>query len=134
MDLMQKLGGRKFLMGVAVLGIATLLEIKGPQGLTQTMATFMGSLVGLFSMANYASTAKYLSAKTQAQAPAAEVDLSPVEAKLEQIQGVLSVGVANPDNLNTLLEILGKLKTDLEQVKATTGQIGVGVVNLAKRG
>lgn len=134
MDLMQRIGGRKFLMALAVLGVGTFLELRGPNGLSETMAAFMGSLVGLFSLANYASTSRYMTAKSSRNETSAPAVSPELEAKVDQISAILSQGVGNPENLNMLLEVLGKMKADIEQVKTTAGQIGMGVVNLSKRG
>jgi len=47
-----RLGGRKFLLAVAVLAIGVALEFLAPKGLTETMATFLAGVLAAFGVTN----------------------------------------------------------------------------------
>jgi hypothetical protein len=115
MDLLQKLGGRKFWMALLVIGAAMFLEMKSEKGLTPTMAGFLAGIVGTFSMANFATTAKHMTSRRPAEATPPP-------------QGL------NNDNAQALINVLGKLGTDIEEVKQIAGNTGKAVVNLSMKG
>lgn len=127
MDFIQRIGGRKFWMALIVTGVATFLELKSPNGLTATMATFLAGIAGTFSVANYASAAKHADSRQGIGNGGITAE------KLGNIEGMLKAGLGDPETAQALLGVMTKMNNDLEQVKATTGQIGIGVVNLGKR-
>jgi hypothetical protein len=127
---MTRIGGRKFLMALLVVGAAMFLEVKTANGLTPTTAGFLVAVLGAFSAANFASTAKFIDGKNNNRQPE---DGGQVADKLNQVQGLLQQGLANPETLQTFLAVLGQMKSDIEQVREATGQIGKTMVNLSKR-
>jgi hypothetical protein len=127
MGIMQKLGGRKFLMALVVVGAGMFLEAKTDKGLSPTMAAFLASIVAAFSVANYASAAKYEDSRKGA--PAVDSDL---HDKVNQILQTMGNGF-NGESVNMMLQVLTKQNNDLDEVKKATGQVASSMVNLLKR-
>lgn len=125
MDLMTKLGGRKFLMALAVVGAAMYLEVTG-KGLTPTMAGFLVGIVGMFSAANFASSAAFMKNKgtTTSSDPG-------VHKKLDSMAAVIAESF-NPEALANLTQLLTNIHVGMEQVKDTSGQVAKAVVNQSK--
>lgn len=126
MDMMQRAGGRKFLMAIAVIGAAMYLELHSEKGLTPTMAGFLVAMVGTFSAANFATSAKFMASKGKGTDP------DGLHEKLDQIHAV----VANDYNKETqgaFLQVLGEVGKNLADLKATTAQVGTTVINLNKQ-
>jgi hypothetical protein len=125
MDLMQKLGGRKFLMAILSVGAAIFLELHSDKGLGPTMAGFLVSIVGLFSVANYVTTARHMDSK--AKGP----DADGIHSKLDDIQA--QVQTANsPEMTQTFVNLLNNINDGLAELKGATGQTGMAVLNLSK--
>ncbi len=125
MDLITRLGGRKFIMALATIGSAMFLEMHSEKGLTPTMAGFLVGIVGAFSAANYATTAKHMGSKGGG---------GNVERKLDQIQTQLDAAFS-PEAMATLSLLLSNVNDGVAQLKETTGQVARAVVNLSnKRG
>lgn len=132
MELINKLGGRKFLMAILVIGVAVFLDVKTAKGLSLEMTGFLVAVLGAFSAANYATTVKHMNSRGQGGA-APKADLGPIENQLNNVQAMLKAGAANPETLQVLLNTLSSMKSDIESVKGTTGQIGIAMVELVKR-
>ncbi len=128
MDMMTKMGGRKFFMAVVTIAAALFLEIKSEKGLTPTMAGFLVAVVGAFSAANLASSAKYLETK---QKPSSGSDPG-MSDKLDQIHSTIEQNSFNREIQTNLLQVLGNMQSDLIQLKETSGQIGKAVINSIK--
>ncbi len=111
-NLMTKLGGRKFLMALVVIGAAMFLEMKSEKGLSPTMASFLGGIVAAFSAANYMATAKHMMSKNpEPQQPA-----------------------MGPQELNALVSALGQLGKELQDIKDISSNTGKLMVGLSNRG
>lgn len=121
MDILQKLGGRKFLMAIIVLGAAIYLEMNHANGLSPTMASFLIAIVGTFSVANYASTAKFTDSKGK-QDPS-------LHNKVDAIQSIVS-STYNKDTETALVNMITSLHQNMAAVKDTTTQVGTAVINL----
>ena len=124
MGMMQKLGGRKFLMAVVTILAAILLEIKSEKGLTPTMAGFLVAIVSAFSAVNVMATGKYL--ESESGSPS---DSSAVTGKLDRIENIVQQNGFSPEIKSSLLNVLGNMQNDLTQLKETSGQIGKAMVN-----
>lgn len=118
------LGGRKFLMALACVGVAVFLELRGGPGLTTVMASFLVSIVGLFSVANYASAAKHADT-SKLNSGDFKQTLERVEAKIDNAMSV--------EQTNTLQQLLTGLVQGVNDVKGTTGQLGQAVVNIGNQ-
>lgn len=121
MDLMQKLGGRKFLMALVVVGAAIFLEIKSDKGLSPTMAGFLVSIVATFSAANYAASSKFMDTKGK-QDPS-------LHAKMDSIQDTLS-STYNKESEAALVGMLTQMHQNMNAIKDTTTQVGTAVINM----
>ncbi len=115
MGLMQKLGGRKFLMALACIGVAIVMELKGPKGLSVEMAGFMTAIVGLFSAANTAATKHYL----QSEDPGPDKGL---ERKLNEIHQTVNAGMS-PEAVQGFTDLLLNLNKGMNDVKLATAQV-----------
>lgn len=123
-NLIVKLGGRKFLMALAVIGVALFLEAKTDKGLSPTMATFLGGIVAAFSAANFATTAKHMESK-------AGMD-SALHAKVDKMGQAIERGFS-PEAVQNLTDVLVGIQSGVEDVKKLNGEIGRAVVNMTKR-
>lgn len=118
MDFLQRIGGRKFLMALIVVGVAVGLELSG-KGLTPTMAGFLASVVGLFSAANYATTARHMETKGGGSS-----QLDTVLSKIEQAN--------DPEKVKELISLLTSMQEKLSTIEFVSGQTGHAVVNLGQ--
>lgn len=119
MDLMTKLGGRKFFIVLNVLVVAVFLEIQG-RGLTPTMAGFLVALVSAFSVTNV------ISSNAQVRTRSSGDDL---HKKLNDLHDKLDAGLA-PERADDLKQLLIDIKTGVAQNQIMTGQIGQTLINL----
>lgn len=111
MDWMQKLlGGRKFVAFLIVLAAGIYLEINKAEGISTNMVGLMLGLVGTFSVANAAITAKHMNSRK------GQSDFPP--EYYEQGQ--------------QLLGILEGLNKNIQEVKDISARTGTAVVNLGK--
>lgn len=125
MDMVTKMGGRKFLMAMLAIGIATYLEVSG-KGLSLNMAGFLITVVGAFSVTNLASTSKYLSSKSPRAYDSVHEKLDDMKATLDK--------TFDPSAQNDLTGLLVSINDRLNSVTETTGLLAKTVVNLgAKR-
>lgn len=127
MDLLQRLGGRKFLMALIVLGIGTYIELTKVAGLSQNMVALMIGLVGVFSAANHMTSAAYMKTRTGGPGSAGP-DLT---EKINQIHAI-ATNTQDPNNPNTrqLRDLLAGINSGVMQVQETTSQVGLSVVSI----
>lgn len=121
MDFLQKIGGRKFIMALIAVGVATFIELKTTNGLSTTMAGFLGSIVAAFSVANYAVTKKHMDSKTGGSGD------GDVSKKLDQL-----LRANDPENLSALANLLEQIGTGVNQLQESNRQIGTSVINIGK--
>lgn len=96
---LETIGGRKFIGFVVLLAAGVLIEVYGKQGLTSTMAMYLGGLYAAFTTANAVTTtmaAKFglaqnepAAASTPAQTNGEQVSSTEVAAVLNQIAAAL---------------------------------------------
>lgn len=129
MDLLQKLGGRKFLVALAVLGIGLAVELQKSEGISPTFATFLASIVAAFSAANYAVTKQHMSTKGGANIDD-KVDRA-LEEKMDEIVAVVRQA-SDPQVAQDLLTVLTQMRSGIEEVKESSLQLGQAMVNTQK--
>lgn len=122
MDFLQKIGGRKFIMALITVGVATFIELNSQNGLSATMASFLGGIVAAFSVANYAVSAKHMNSRNVSKGGDGEVN--------EKLDKLLELN--SPENFDNVSTLLTNLSNDISEVKSTYGQIGLAVVNLGR--
>lgn len=132
MDILQKLGGRKFIMAIIAIGAGMYLEMMTPHGLSVNMTGLLVGLVGAFSAANYMATAKHFDFKAGGN------DDNDSSEGIKQLSNQvtdltnLARSMADPQATQNLLQVLQNVNQALTQVQQVSGQIGVGVVGLSK--
>ena len=124
MDLMQRLGGRKFLLALIVVGTAVFMEVRTDKGLSPTLAAFLIAVVSAFHVANYASTANFLSSKKNGSGEAS------VHDKLDSITETIS-GVYSKESQAAFADLLTNVMQNTQGLKETSAQMGTAVLNLA---
>jgi hypothetical protein len=124
MDFLQKIGGRKFIMALIVVGAACALEVKSPNGLTPTMATFLGSIVAAFSAANYMATSKHMDSRSGGK--------SDVSSQLDTISDQIKQA-NDPETIAKLTDLLTNIHNKLSAVENVSGQVGGAVLNLTNQ-
>ncbi len=129
MDILQRLGGRKFIISLIVIGVAVFLDMKATNGLTTTMAGFLVSMVGMFSVANSMISTRYMQAKGQPGAsPQQDRNLhAKVDALSEMTQAAF-----NPEAVQSLTTLLTNLQENMSQIKDVSMQTAQAVVNHTK--
>jgi hypothetical protein len=84
--MIEKLGGRKFLLTLLVLSTATAIELLTARGITEWYAGLLIGIVGVYGASNVAITRKALTASEES-ASAIEVPASTqVSSQLEALQ------------------------------------------------
>lgn len=126
MDFLQKIGGRKFLMALLTVGVAVVIELQTERGLSPTMATFLGSIVAAFSVANSAVTKMYMNSRNGTQKGTGDI-----EDRLDQISDAIQA-VADPELTSSLTTLLTDINSSLQELKSTSGQVGLAVLNIGK--
>jgi hypothetical protein len=120
MDLMQRLGGRKFILALIVIAAAMAIELKTERGLSTVMAGFLGTLVATFSAANYAVTRKHMEARSGGR------DMDQIATLIE------NRNESDSKVVGELIEALTMLRTEMLDVKAATANVGQSVVNISR--
>lgn len=124
MGMMQKLGGRKFLLAVACIFVAIGLELRAPNGLTVQMAGFMTAMVGLFSAANTAAQTGYLKGQ-------ADPLTGPMQDKIDDLHDMVKSGM-NPDAVQGFTDLLLNINTSLNDVKVAQATTAQAVMSLRR--
>jgi hypothetical protein len=122
MDLMQQLGGRKFLALLIILAAGIYLALVGKLS-AEAVTLLLGSLSS-FSIANYAVTKEHMHTRAKTG------DLDQVLTKIDEIHA-RSTDQESMDQLGALLNNLNHCVSD---VKASQASLGTAVINSIKRG
>jgi F0F1-type ATP synthase membrane subunit c/vacuolar-type H+-ATPase subunit K len=115
----EKLGGRKFLLALIAIVVGTVIEVKGPNGLSANMAGLLAGIVGLFGAANAIVTSKAMSVASEEEQPATSLTGNDINA----VAGVLSEEVA---------KIREEIAISNAKLVETMGNVGLGVANTNK--
>lgn len=97
--LIRVLGGRKFILAIISVGVATAIELTTEHGLTTTMAGLLATLVGLFQLTNVAATATYegnQAKKAQAKSTPHGEELASMSTKLDSLLGAIESSQNDP--------------------------------------
>lgn len=122
----EALGGRKFLMTLLVMAAGVAIEIFGPNGMSATMASFMGGLVAIFAGSNAMITSKSISASG-----GESVDSTP-EATPSGPDKVDQLAAQLDPMLGKLLADAEMSQKDLRSLQEAHSQLQATVANLAK--
>jgi hypothetical protein len=84
--MIERLGGRKFVLTILVLGLATAVELLTTRGITQWFAGLLIGLVGVYGASNVAITRKALMASEGAVEAEPAEDNGVVLSRLETLE------------------------------------------------
>jgi hypothetical protein len=62
-DFIRVLGGRKFLLAIGIIAIATYVQLNSDKGVTTEFAAMMVTILGLFNVTNAVTSRDYLSSR-----------------------------------------------------------------------
>lgn len=109
MDLLSKVGGRKFIIAGLITLAAAAAEIFGPKGLSTELAALLGTIYATFSASNALITKKQMETSAAAEPQAA---LPPVDPMPELIQ-----------RLGPPLDLIGKELISLKEGQAEQAKV-----------
>lgn len=103
MNHFEKLGGRKFLLTLIVIGVGTAIELLTTRGVSTGFVSLLVGVLGVFSASNVAITNKAIN-----QAPAADGTPSPSAIDTSLIEAEIAMLKANQDQLQSNLGVFGQ--------------------------
>ncbi len=86
--MLDQLGGRKFLLSLIVIAAGIAVAVASPKGLTTEVTALLLGVLGVFSGANALVTSKMGPEGAEPSEVAPPVDLSLIETRLGQLEGV----------------------------------------------
>jgi hypothetical protein len=125
MDLLQRMGGRKFILALLAIGVATAIEIKTERGLSATMAGFLGTLVAAFSVVNYAVTKKHMESKVGGP------DIGELGEKIDRLSEMAATA-SDAQAVQQLIGLLQTINSGVSEVKGAQAEMGKSMVNVAR--
>lgn len=133
MDLLQRLGGRKFLMACLILGLGSYIEFVRPGGLTQNLVMLFVGVLGAFSAANHMTSSVYMKTRRGDSGSAGPVLDQEIVSKINAVHAA-AIQAQDPNNPNTqeLKNLLVSINTGVRGVQETTSQVGLSVLNMNK--
>lgn len=108
---MEKMGGRKFVLTLLMIGVGTVIEVVTERGLSATFAGFLGAILAAYSAANAVITNKAMSMSTESEVEAPntggdmQAQLEALDAKVSALEEPL-IAIAQTSS-NTLKLIQG---------------------------
>jgi hypothetical protein len=112
----DKIGGRKFIASIIVLGVAAAIEIYSKNGLSTNMAGLLAAVYATFSASNALTTVKSLNSEQQAP----QVNLAAAVQPLVPI-------------MNQVGAELAAIKAQQEQQLSSLGTVQKAVVSLLQK-
>lgn len=131
MDMLQRLGGRKWILALVAIGVGAYIELYTQRGLSQTMAGLLAALVASFHAANHFTTQMYLKSKGSSGASASDSRIEAMSAKLDKVHDV-AVNAQDGEQVKQFVTLLKGIQDSLVQVQSTTGQVGQAVLNVSR--
>lgn len=129
MDILQRLGGRKFLFALVLVGVGAIIELKTDRGLTATYAGLLGTLYATFSAANYGVSKAHMTTKGgQGQSASIEEAIEKID-ELSQ----LARSASDQEAVAKLVDLLTNIQSGLADVKNTTAQVGQAVIAVSQQ-
>jgi len=116
-SLIEKLGGRKFVLAMIAVAVGTAIEVTTTRGVSGSFAGLLAGIVAAFGAANAVITNRAMSVEADASEPVGEltpaVDLSPINNELAAVKDIqgrqgqvieqLAQGLSNNNKLVTAL-------------------------------
>lgn len=122
MDIIEKLGGRKFLLTIICVAVGTAVELRTDRGVSASFAGLLAALVTAFGAAN-----AYLTANATSGGNAAESDVADAVDGSLVVTGLLNKVVSLEERVDAKIEEIGHLA---QQANQTANQVGEAVVNM----
>lgn len=113
----ETFGGRKAVMTFLVLVIGTAVELVKPSGISEIFAGFLVFAATGFGLSNALISWKGMEIQSKDQ-PAASVDLSPIETRLQGIEQQQAA--------------IGNALTQVGQSASNTNKLLIGALNMGK--
>lgn len=126
-EVVEALGGRKFLLSVLAMAVGAAVEIWSPKGLSETLAIFLAGLSGSYGLANAFAKGK----EHSRQASEDEEDVAVMEARKDEPS--VSLGPSLEERLEALEGRVSLVEQAGESIMKTQSQVIEAVSRLAKK-
>lgn len=123
---LDKLGGRKFVLALLTILVGTAVQILSPNGVNDSFVALLVGITAAFGASNAFVSSKAISAEANESEPAPQVDLSPIEAKLNEIDQRVSDVDARA---NQLADGIIKVAENVE----TVGKVAKAALTVSKQ-
>lgn len=113
--ILEALGGRKFLLTLAILALATVIELKTERGISEQFVALLVGVLGVFSAANATITAKAMN-----------------QIKIQEVSdpvGRLEPGAINAPDVSLEQQALEQILINQREHSEVLGQVAKGVSN-----
>ncbi len=90
--MLDKLGGRKFLLTLLIIAVGTAVQVLSPKGVTTEFTALLIGVATAFGASNAWVSSKAMDAASEGGSEEAQpvVDLSPITAELDQVKANLA--------------------------------------------
>ena len=123
MDVMEALGGRKFVLTLICVGVGTVIELKTANGMSATFAGLLAALVTAFGAANAFLSAKYADGENLTDALSASLAPSLPDSRLDHLTTTVMA----------VTEGMTGLQEQITQANETALKAGQAVVNIGQQ-
>lgn len=123
MSLLQKLGGRKFLLALVVIGVGTAIEIYTERGMSVAFATLLGSIVAAFSASNFAVTREHFRSSSAGSEGSVGRDVREIKHMVQT--------ATDPQNQQASVDAFQEIRHNIEEVRKITEQMGQTMIAVA---
>lgn len=127
MSLLQRVGGRKFLLALIVIALGTVIELYTQRGITASFAGLLTAIVASFSAANYGNTKEYYKQQAASKGDTSSKNL---EKEIRQLKKLVEQAVEQSSSPEAQ-EAVTELRENLRSIKELSEHIGNSVVNVA---
>lgn len=139
--MLDKLGGRKFLMALFVLGIGAFIDVRSEKGISTEMVALITAIYATFSASNAILTSKELSVGSLVEKVSEVVSL-PIKEKEEPVSNLsieeeMSVppppaGPSNEQLVQQMVPILNQISASLNQLDSQQKQQAIALNSTQK--
>ena len=107
MGIIERIGGRKFILAMIVIAVATAVEIYTVRGITTAFASLLGGLVAAFSAGNYLSKVEYRKTQEGSESPPQQSQspegITELKGEMQQVTGATVQLATMIDSLNKMV-------------------------------
>lgn len=120
---LQRLGGRKFLLALIVIGVGSAIEIYTKRGMSTAFATLLASIVAAFSASNYAVTREHFKCSAAGSEGSVNKDVREIKALVQT--------ATSPEAQKETIDTVQQIRYNIEEVKNLTEQMGQTMISVA---